>query len=90
MAKPTKEQIAEQAQKLRDLKPKVRHYSHFGDNNWEQIEAQIAVLEGTPVSHYLGASIEVHGAAQDAKDWMNGEPLEDAEDLVGVWSTLIQ
>jgi hypothetical protein len=87
--KPTPEQIKEQAEKLKQMKPKVRHWSYFGDNNWEQIDAQVAVLEGAPVSNYAGASIEVYGAAQDARSWMDGEKMEDGEDLVEIWSSLL-
>lgn len=40
----TKEQIDAEIQKLASLKPRVRHYSGFGDDHHEAIEAQLSVL----------------------------------------------
>lgn len=45
MKKPTNKEIAAEAKKLDEMKPKVRRFSMFGDDNWAAIEAQIRVLE---------------------------------------------
>lgn len=39
------EDIQAEIDGLREIKPLVRQYSMFGDDNWAAIEAQIAVLE---------------------------------------------
>lgn len=45
MSKPTKEQIQQEIEKLKALKPRVRHYTAFGDDNRAAIGADIKVLE---------------------------------------------
>ena len=39
------EQVEQELAKLREMKPKVRRRTMFGDNNHEAIEAQIEVLD---------------------------------------------
>lgn len=46
MKAPTEAQIKAEAIKLTKMRPKVRHFTAFGDNNRDAIEAQIAVLDG--------------------------------------------
>jgi len=43
--KPTREQVQEEIKKLKEMKPNVRHYASFGDDNHAAIEVQIRVLE---------------------------------------------
>lgn len=40
----TDEQIGAEVASLTEMKPRVRHYSAFSDDNHEAIEAQISVL----------------------------------------------
>lgn len=42
---PSEKQIEAEIKKLETLKPKITHYTCFGDDNYEKIEAQITVLE---------------------------------------------
>jgi hypothetical protein len=41
----TKEQVKAQATLLSEMKPRIRRYSFFGDDNWAKIDVQIKVLE---------------------------------------------
>lgn len=41
----TAKQISAEVSALTTIKPNVRHFSAFGDNHWEAIEAQIIVLK---------------------------------------------
>ena len=43
--KPTEAEVAAEIAKLKAMKPRVRQFSHFGDDNWAAIDAQVAVLE---------------------------------------------
>ena len=45
MKKPTKAQIEKEIKELTEIKPKVRHFSMFGDDNHKCIEVQIEVLK---------------------------------------------
>lgn len=45
MNKPTPKAIAAEIAKLKALKPKVKRYTFFGDDNHAAINAQIEVLE---------------------------------------------
>jgi hypothetical protein len=41
----TEEQVKAQAALLSEMKPRIRRYSFFGDDNWAKIDVQIKVLE---------------------------------------------
>jgi len=41
MPKPIKAQIEKEIKELTETKPKVRHFSIFGDDNWKAVEIQI-------------------------------------------------
>ncbi len=43
--RPTNEQVQEEIKKLKDMRPNVRRYTGFGDDNHAAIEVQIRVLE---------------------------------------------
>lgn len=45
MKVPTEKQIESEIKKLETLKPLMPHFSVFGDDNYEKIDAQITVLE---------------------------------------------
>lgn len=89
----TKDEIEAQAYELEAMKPTVRQYSHFGDDNWARIEAQIAVLrenlsEREIEDRYLDGG--VYDEAMLARAWMNGEdPEGTGEDLVASWKPLV-
>lgn len=42
---PSSQTVAIEIAKLENMKPKIRRYSMFEDDNWAAIEAQIEVLE---------------------------------------------
>lgn len=41
---PTEKEIQKEIKVLTEMKPKVRRWTYFGDDNWAAIEAQIDVL----------------------------------------------
>ena len=41
----TEEQVKAQAALLSEMKPRIRRYSFFGDDNWAKIDVQIKVIE---------------------------------------------
>lgn len=45
MKAPTEKQIAEEIDKLKDLRPNIPSHTFFGDSNLEKIDAQIRVLK---------------------------------------------
>lgn len=79
--KPTTEEVAQEAARLRAIKPKVRQFSMFGDDNHAAIEAQLDVLESrlkdehAIFKRYLaneGEDEHNRTAALSAWDWMQG------------------
>lgn len=80
---------------LKEIQPKVRAISKFGDNNRKAIESQIKVLEshlsgGNPqrtADHFEEVSDYVYDSARSAVDWING----DQPSLVtGNWDELVE
>lgn len=98
MKKPTPEQIDAEIKALREMKPRVRQRSAFGDNHHDAIECQITVLEKRMTESAIydrneGAAEDEEfyaenerDAALDACRWMNGEektkPSEGWKELV--------
>lgn len=92
--KPDTNTIAAEVAKLTEIKPKVRHYSAFGDNNRASIDAQIAVLKNNlpvyTIYDIYHIDDETNGrldAALVARSWLDGEkdtvpPSEDWASLV--------
>lgn len=82
MAQRTKEEIDAEVAKLREMKPKVRSRTAFGDSNWEAIDAQIEVLEGRRDETWIwdefpdGIEDNRFDAAQDALRWREGQSDE--------------
>jgi hypothetical protein len=82
----TKEQIEAEIAALKELKPKIRARSIFGDDHHAAIDAQLDVLEkrlsenavfdqfGTDED--LDRSQSVFDAAMDARNWMDGQDVE--------------
>lgn len=46
MSKPTQKQVEAEINRLRDLQPRVRHFTMFHDDNRAAVGIQIRVLEG--------------------------------------------
>jgi len=85
----TREEALAEAKKLREMKPKVRQFSFFNDDNWAQIDAQIKVLEDDMDEDDIYGNEWDQGeesAAMSTRLWMDGEdnfpPSDDWEDLV--------
>lgn len=84
----TTDEIQAEVAKLRDLLPRVRRRSAFGDDNREAIQAQIDVLTGRmnldEVDSAWGYSTadeysdSLHQHATDAFDWYSGLSDEPA------------
>lgn len=80
MTKPTSKAIAAEIAKLKALKPKVRRYSFFGDDNHAMIDAQIEVLEkdmddDAIYRHFSG---EPRSEAENARNWLDGDAADGA------------
>ncbi len=76
MKVPTKKQIEAEIKKLRDLAPRIRQVSGFGDSNRAAIEAQIKVLAedmDEDAIYRLGWPEHTLMAALDAAQWLIGE-----------------
>lgn len=65
------------------MKPKVRHYTAFGDDNRDKIQAQIDVLAGLKHSHDFyddyeddDEATEIVFAAMEAEQWVEGSEPE--------------
>jgi hypothetical protein len=84
----TTDEIQSEVAKLRDLLPRVRRRSAFGDDNREAIQAQIDVLTGLMDLDAVDAawgdstadeySDSLHQNAIDAFDWYSGLSDEPA------------
>lgn len=90
--KPTREQIDAEITALKEIKPRVRHHSAFGDDNHELIDVQVRVLERNMSEdaiweHWDGPNDdEMLCIAQEARGWLDGEH-EDGS-LVEGWQPL--
>lgn len=70
----TKEEIDFQIKGLEKSKETVPEYSAFGDNNWEQIDAQISIIkEEKTIEDFDEESDEIYFAADLAVQWLNEE-----------------
>lgn len=92
--KPTKEEINTEIAKLRQMKPNIRHYSQFGDNNWRAVDAQIEVLEDEMSEddirdRWPGEYDEMYyrDVALEAYAWLNDD--EDSELPSDSWKPLL-
>jgi len=80
---------------LRELLPKIRRYSAFGDNHRAAISAQIQVIEGNMSNDEIFDMEEsgewasnVREAASDALDWLEGRDLEEGPNPAKTWESL--
>jgi hypothetical protein len=91
---PTKEQVTMEIAKLKEMKPHVRHFSAFNDDNHEAIDAQIQVLEedmdddGIDENWPDDDQYSIRDAAQAARSWLDGE--SDTATLSEEWEGLVQ
>lgn len=94
MKAPTPIQIAAEIRTLTEMKPKVRKFTMFGDNNHDAIDAQIEALEDDFDESAIydkedsGDWTERQRvAAQEAIDWREG----DTKDIPSKeWEPLVQ
>ena len=89
----TQKEIEKQITALKEIRPKVRPYSVFGDSNLDKLDAQIKVLEEDMDSDEVydewpgeEKDMETRMAADDAIAWRDGE--SEIEDLAADWPLL--
>lgn len=88
--KPNDSAIRDEIAKLKEITPRVRHYSLFGDDNRAAIDAQRYVLEKNAsegvIYHVYGETDNLRDAALAARAWLDGNeeqpPSEDWLPLV--------
>lgn len=87
---PTIEQIKAEVAALKEIKPKVRRLTLFGDDNHKALDAQIKVLEKDldedAIYDRYDDDPRLLDYAQQARAWMDGESEEDS--LVEDWKSL--
>jgi hypothetical protein len=97
--KPTEDEVKTEIARLKEMKPKVRRKTAFGDDNWEKIDAQIRVLEESMDEDEIYAAWSddndpehnqdlIHNAL-DARQWMEGDVDEPELPSKG-WENLVQ
>jgi hypothetical protein len=100
MKKPNQKRIDKEIAALEDIKPKTIHYSAFGDNHWDAIDAQIEVLQDRLTDREIDDKCiyeddpdngeweeSVADAARSARSWLDGR-LDDYDDLISGWKEL--
>lgn len=94
MSKPSSEQVQQEIAALKEIKPKVRRYTFFGDDNHAAIDAQIVVLEEDYDEDAIYGEWEddehVLSSALEALAWKEGDLSRDNQDgaLVDEWRSL--
>lgn len=87
---PSYDEIQAEVAKLKEMRPNVRHYTAFGDNNHAAIWAQINVMEEDldedDVYSFYDDNEHVLGAALAAWEWLCG--TENDAPSIG-WAPLI-
>jgi hypothetical protein len=99
MEAPTTEQVREVVAKLKELKPRIRQFTYFGDDNRAAIQAQIDVLErGMDEDEVYDRwddgerDMHVRNSALSALQWYETGEIEDADgenDLAEGWESLV-
>lgn len=99
MNRPTQEQITAEIAKLREIKPRVRRSSAFGDDHHAAIDAQVEVLEDRMDEDQIYDRSEMaeddigfysentRDQALEARRWMRGE--QDTAPSAG-WAELVE
>ena len=87
----TKEAIQQQIEELLALKPRVRQFTLFHDDNHEAIDAQIEVLQDNLDIDSIYDKFEseaVQSSAIEAREWLDG--VYEGESLVAEWEPLVK
>lgn len=86
----TQVEIDVQIEALKAIRPKVKPYSYFGDDNLAKLDAQVKILEEDLDSDDVWdewpdeeGDIEIRMSADGAISWRDGE--SDIEDLATDW-----
>ena len=94
MKRPTKQEIEQEIADLKEIKPRVRRTSMFGDNHHDAIDAQVTVLSERLTDDEIDERAEEDDWADNVRDeavsaaaWMRGE-YEDYPSLVDAWKEL--
>jgi hypothetical protein len=87
------ERVKPEIEALKAIKPNVRHYTAFHDDNHAAIDAQIAVLtedmDWDTIEGAYGEDEHLYGAASEARTWLDGDDPElDATGLAASWESL--
>jgi hypothetical protein len=80
---PSKQRVKDEIAKLKELKPNVRHYTIFGDDNWKGVDAVIRVLEEGMEESQVWDRFDPENTSEfspacAAAKWLKGE-IEDDE-----------
>lgn len=88
----TEERIKKEIEALKTVRPNVRPYSMFGDDNLTALDAQVAVLENDWDNNDIydeydraGLSEEILSSALYARQWIDDETDPDDGDLAEDW-----
>lgn len=88
----TEKQIKKEIKALKTVRPNVRPYSAFGDNNLAALDAQVKVLEENlnndriyDVYDHCDSSEYVLESALAARQWIDDEEDPDDGDLGDGW-----
>ena len=94
MKNKTQEEINIEVKKLEEMKPNVRHFTIFGDDNHEAIDAQLDALkndieEDTTYDWQDDEEFSEHAceAARQAVQWRDGEESEPPSES---WAPLVK
>ena len=85
----TQKEIDAQIAALNEVRPRVKPYSFFGDDNLAKLDAQVRVLEEDLDEDDVGEEwpeddeMDIRTAADDAVTWRDGE--SDIENLADDW-----
>ena len=91
----TPAQVKAEIKKLKEMKPKVRSSSSFGDDHHAAIDAQIEVLEkgldnDGVYDHYEHGPHNILDAALEAMGWMDGGSYGEGERPSKNWASLVR
>ena len=90
---PTPEEVQAEIKKLKEMKPKVRHHTGFGDDNWAAIEVQIRVLEqlldADDIYDRWDMDDHLLESAMYARDWLDDRDCASLSGPDG-WGSLVK